>query len=547
MKRILTFLLCSCAVFYSTNAIGQADPSQAGDDFYTPGSIREIRLEFTGDATENWNKILDSLYLSGGGLLNGTALIDGEDYKNVGVRIARHRGFSVGEQRNPLRIHLDYANQSQNHQGHVELFLSPALRDPSMIREVMAYELAREYMAAPGANFTKLYINDEYRGLFINIEAIDNRFADHRFGPESTGLFQSRQADPDKQIEGCKKNVFGSLEYDEGGMRCLKGNFSNESEGDWNQLLELTQKLASNAEDASEVLDIDNVLWMLALNTVIVNLSSYSGRYSHNYYLARDRFGKFHPIIWNLNYAFGSYKNTGIGSDLDLKGLQSLDPMLHNDNPNKPLISVLLSDPLNRNIYLHHIKTILNEHFSEGQYEQRAIELQSIIREAMKEDPYQPYTVEEFESSLEKTIGQRSQIPGLVQLMGKRVRYLSKHPLLTVIPPEFDAVDFKRREQYSRERITDFTIRATVSRFPRRVFLYYRHSPDETFQMIQMMDDGLNEDGEANDQTYGVTIDPNGQFDRLEYFILAENAAAANFYPDHYRQQPAIISLSELN
>lgn len=546
MQHFLTTFLAITALL--TWSVTTAQTDSAEEDFYTPGSVREIRLTFDGETGEAWQKMLDSMRLYGSGQLEAGASVDGQTYKNVGVSIAEHRGFSVGGQRNPLIIRLDHVNKSQNHQGYVELYLSPALRDPSMIREVLGYEIAREYMAAPGANFAKLYVNDEYRGLFVNIESVDHRFAEHRFGPGAQGLFHVRPADPDRQEEGCMKNVFGALEYDKGGLSCLKSNFVNVWKADaWANLLNLTSMLADSESDVSEILHIDNVLWMLAFNNVLVNLSSYSGRYSQNYALAIDRFGKFHPVLWNLNYAFGSYKNTGVGSDLDLKGLQTMDPMLHKDNRNKPLISALLSNPLYRNIYLHHMRTILADHFSDEQYEIRAAALQELIAAPFAEDPYQPYSDEEFATSLEKTIGERSQIPGIVQLMSRRARFLSKHPLLTVVPPEFDKVDVKRRKQYARDRITDFTITASVSSFPRRVFLYYRPSPDQPFQMVQMMDDGLNEDGAANDQVYGITIDPEGAFERIEYFILAENAASANFYPARYRQTPASVSLSELN
>ncbi|MBK8428777.1 MAG: CotH kinase family protein [Lewinellaceae bacterium] len=61
--------------------------------------------------------------------------------------------------------------------------------------------------------------------------------------------------------------------------------------------------------------------------------SSYTGNYSQNYYLYKDNFGRFQPVHWDLNLAFGSFKNTGKGSDLEIEDLQTLDPLLHADNP----------------------------------------------------------------------------------------------------------------------------------------------------------------------------------------------------------------------
>ncbi|MBK7338404.1 MAG: CotH kinase family protein [Saprospirales bacterium] len=47
------------------------------------------------------------------------------------------------------------------------------------------------------------------------------------------------------------------------------------------------------------------MLWMLAINNVLVNLDSYVGGFAQNYYLYRDSTGIFHPVIWDLNLALG--------------------------------------------------------------------------------------------------------------------------------------------------------------------------------------------------------------------------------------------------
>ena len=88
----------------------------------------------------------------------------------------------------------------------------------------------------------------------------------------------------------------------------------------WTDLQELTKVLNTDPGKIDRILDVDNALWMLALNNVMVNLSSYSGNHSINYYLYKDGNGRFQVVPWDLNLAFGSYKNTGSGSDLELKG-----------------------------------------------------------------------------------------------------------------------------------------------------------------------------------------------------------------------------------
>lgn len=49
--------------------------------------------------------------------------------------------------------------------------------DTAMVRAVLAYEALREGgLAAPRANFAEVYVNDEYFGLYSNIEYVDTKF-----------------------------------------------------------------------------------------------------------------------------------------------------------------------------------------------------------------------------------------------------------------------------------------------------------------------------------------------------------------------------------
>ncbi|MEO6760209.1 MAG: CotH kinase family protein, partial [Saprospiraceae bacterium] len=320
-------------------------------------TIGEVHITF---ANKNWVDALDSMRVYGMGLMNASVTIDGKKYDGVGVRFRGDKSYQTGLKRNPFTIKLNSTNPEQNHQGYTALKISSALRDPSLVREVLYQEISGKYMPTPLATYTKLYVNDEYIGIFVNVESIDKQFVSSHFGSSGNAFFKAGVDYKPEIPTTCKQNIFGSLEYEDN-LECYKGNFEMTSGEGWGELQELTKALNSDPAKIDKILDVDNALWMLALNNVMVNLSSYSGAHSVNYYLYKDGNGRFQPVPWDLNLAFGSYKNTGSGSDLELKDLQTLDPLLHADNPLKPLISQLLKDPLNRKIYLAHIRQILEE------------------------------------------------------------------------------------------------------------------------------------------------------------------------------------------
>ncbi len=536
MKRsILTFL--------SLILLSSFSPVLAQDDFYDVNTIQEIKISFE---QENWRYVLDSLRFNGEGLLLGSIEINGQKFNDIGVRYRGSRSFQPGSKRNSLYIKLNFIDKEQNYQGQQTVNLSSALRDPSMVREVLGYEIARQYLPAPRANYTKVFVNGEYYGLFVNIEPIDDAFLAHHFG-NSKGTFV--QCAPDlveEEPQGCKSDVFGSLQYDNS-AKCYLRNFVLLSESGWDDLIELTYLLNSKPDEASRVLNVDRALWMLAFNNLLVNLSSYTGRYSENYYLYKDQQGQFTPILYDLNLCFGSYKNTGIGSDLKLKELQEMNPLLHIDNPAKPLISRLLSNEVYQKTYLAHLRTMMNDFFRRDQYAERARELQALIRKAFEEDANRYYSMEDFDASLTSTIGNRSRIPGLQELMGPRTAYLKENALLSVVPPEVSEVSVTRRERFSSERVTDFKIQARVDKFPKSVVLYYRFDPAAPFKSMEMRDDGQHNDGEGEDGVYGAVVKPDAGGAALQYYIFAENAKAVAFDPPRYMYEQHTASLEELN
>lgn len=537
MKKKLLFPIV-CFLGLSISLLGQNDSG-----FYSTTSIEEVKITFE---QENWKYLLDSLRFNGDGQLQATIEINGNTYEQVGLCYRDSRSFQPGAKRNGLSLKLDYINKGQNHQGYTTIQLSSALRDPSMVREVLFYEIARQYMPAPKANYAKVDINGEYYGLFVNVEAIDKSFLQSHFGNSDGSFYKCSPDVGQRASEGCKSYVYGSLQLDNNAT-CLEDNFEKLSNKGWNDLMEFTKQLSKGLDAIEQYLHVDRTLWMLALNNVMVNLSSYSGQYSQSYYLYKDATGQFNPVIWDTNLSFGSYKNTGIGSDLNIEQLQQLDPLLHLENETKPLISVLLADSHYKKRYLSHLRTIIYDHFSNGKYESRSIELQQLIKTPFMEDSNKNYDLTAFNQSLTNTIGKRSKIPGLVELMKVRSSFLKKHPELAVVPPMISDITVMRREQFSRQLVKDFKIQAKVEKFPKQVKIWYRFGNDEAFKAMMMYDNGQSNDGQANDQIYGVSISPKAGNQRIEYYIQAENARAVSFHPSKYMYERHTATLSELN
>lgn len=541
MKKFTYLTICLGLI--SISSLFSQNKSETSDGFYAMDKIQEANILFE---TENWDYMLDSLRVNGEEYLVANIRINGELFQNVGVRYAGGKSFSEESKRNGMEIALNLVDRKQNYQGYTNIRLSSALRDPSMVREVLGFEIARDYMTAPKANFLNLSVNGAPYGLLVNIEDVNASFLNTHFGTSDGAFIKADPARNKEKPAGCKNNIACNLEEDNS-LACYKYNFDLESFSGWDKLMELTAVLNNDVKSIESILDVDATLWMLAFNNVLVNLNSYSGAVSENYYLYLDKNGKFNPIIWDLNLAFGSFKNTGSGSDLDLQGLQTMYPLLHEKNSTKPLISELLQNKDYKRVYISHLRSILYDWFLTGKYEDRAKTLQDMIAEAFKNDPNAFYEFKEFEVSLDETIGRKSKIPGIVELMKPRTRFLKKTKPLAVFPPEFKTNIVESRAKLSREPVKTFRIQTMMSDYTKTVQLFYRFEGQKDYMKVAMKDDGKSFDGKKGDNIFGVEVSPPAGKSVIEYYFLAENAAAISFDPPNYYFTQHSVSLAELN
>jgi len=541
MNRIFTFLLFTVAVSGLTQLNAQSGNNK---DFFDPQTIQEIQLTFKSD---NWRFLMDSLRYNGDGLLKGDLKVNGTVFGQVGVRIRESGGFQPGNQRNNLHIQLDHVSGNQQLHGYHTIRLSSALRDPSLVREVLSTEIARKFMPAPKANYANLTINGKYYGLMVNLEPFEAPFFERHF-QASNGTFYYCPAIRKDSISkaGCLNGGFGTLQVEKT-ESCYADNFLVFQGNGYRDLAEFSKILTQSPAQIESVLDVDRTLWMLAFNNVLVNLYSYSGGKSTGYYLYRDADGRFTPLIGDFNFTFGSFKNTGRGSDLSLLQLQQLDPLLNADNSLKPLLNKLLANEHYSKVYLSHLRTILFSELLTGAYETRAKQLQEQIKPALAVDANKAYSNTDFDRSLIATIGRVTQIPGIVELMNERVRFLKRTPSLAVLPPVVSEVKVKHRDKYAASALDEFQLSTKISEFATKVTVFYRFSKSESFKAASMFDDGQHNDEKVNDAIYGVNIKTGTGNSRIEYYIQAENIKAISYSPERYMFERHSATLEEIN
>ncbi len=506
--------------------------------FYDINTIQQIKVNFFPSQSNNWDHLLDSLKTLPGEpyLVVQSVEINGQKFDSVGLKYKGYSSYDPDQAKSPLRIELNHVIKGQNYLGVKDIKLSNVYADPSFVREVLSYEILRKYMDEPLANYAKVWLGGEYWGLYVSVESINKPFARKHFHTDGDNPFF--KCNPVDVLGG---SGHSDLKLDED-HPCPDSAFyypryELKSDEGWAELLTLMDTLTNYPDRAHIVVDIDRTLWMHAFNNVFVNLDSYTGAYSQNYYLYRDKNDRWLPVVWDLNQSFGSFNNLDGNNLLTVQQLKQIDPLAQADNSFRPLIKSLLENPMYRRMYIAHMRTILAENFATlAQYKPRALELQSLINSSVLADDKKFYTYAEFLSNLDQTVNPGNlldQISGITDLMGGRMAYLSSHPLFTALPPTISNITSFQDGQIF---VTSSVQNATTAK------LAFRYDSTEVFQTLQMLYYGLHHDGVAGDGKFGQSFPYNGVV--AQFYIYAENANAGIFSPQRAEH---VFYLANLN
>ena len=497
-----------------------------GQDFYNPDNIQTIEVTF---AESNWDQLMNNAYAADAGyILAQSVTINGMTFDSIGVKYKGNSTYRDDQVKNPWHIELD-TYKDHEYDGYTDIKLANGYKDPSFLRDVLGYQIVRQYMDAPLANYANLYVNGTLIGLYSNTESVSKKFMNKRFGSKENTRFKCSPPDgAGPQSTDLPKLVYlgqDSTDYYEA--------YELKSDVGWQELIDLCDTLANHTDAIETMLDVDRVLWMIAFDNVTVNLDSYIGLFAQNYYLYRSDYGQFLPVVWDLNEAFGVFSRTGSGNLNNTTAKQQMTHLLHENNSDRPLVQKLLSVPMYKRMYLAHLKTILLENFDNGAYYDMGLSLQSIIDDAVQADDNKFYTYDNFISNWTSDVGGGGggpggggSAPGITNLMDGRAQYLLGLSDFTQTEPNISDISLSTPSPNVNETIT---ISATVTDGT-DVFLGFRNSAiTAPFSRVQMYDDGAHGDGAANDGVYGVDLTIS--YTTTEYYIYAENENIGMFSP----------------
>lgn len=526
-----------------------ASAPEGSPSLYDTKTLRTLYLRFHH---EDWYEQLNAFYRTDIEV-PADLIVDGKIYPNVGVHFRGTSSyFTVESEKKSFNIAVNYGADGQRLYGYKTLNLLNGHVDASFLREMLYNQISRDYLPAMKTNFVKLVINGENWGVYINLQQYNKDFLAEWFGTKAGVRWKVGPGRGGALVYAGDDPAAYQETYQ------LKTNVENP----WAALIALCKMLDATTPDAElaanlpSLLNIDQVLWQIAVSNVFMDDDGYIHK-GGDYTIYQDVNGRFHlvPHDNNESFRFGREGRGGPGGggpggwswgDLT-DGMVS--PVTHEDNPARPVINRLLANPQWRARYIAHVRTIVDEWLDWKVLEPIINEYQALIDAEIQQDDKKLYAYQNFASSATGTTRENDgdsgfgggrggrNAPDFKRFVTQRRDYLFNHPELNKPTPEITSVSMPV-SQYGPLANQPVEIRATLDTAVAAdsVVLYYSINRHKVFNQIIMTKEGDSFVGEIPAFPASTTV----------YYYVEANAvkthgttafspARAEFGAAHYR------------
>ncbi len=270
----------------------------------------------------------------------------------VGFRLRGNT--SRASQKKSFKLDFNHFVSGRDFYGIEKINLNGEHNDVSIIRSKFSWDIFESIeMVAPRANHMEVYVNDEYYGLYISVEHIDDTFLNKNFSDDSGNLWKClwpanlgyRGSDPSDYHPW----VGDDRPYD------LK---ANENEYDFTQLARLIHIINNDPDSLEHILDISSFVQYLAINILTGSWDDYRSN-QNNFYLY------YQPDIDRFLFIPYDYDNT-FGIDWFSIDWDNIDPYSYYliADTDRPLADIIFDNEQYRNLFSRYLRFYIDHIFN---------------------------------------------------------------------------------------------------------------------------------------------------------------------------------------
>ncbi len=423
----LVLILCVLAMTFYDKMLPVVNTSgysmEYQDKLFDTSKVLDIDIVM--DA-EKWNEMLQNArreeYYECDVVINGTT------FKQVGIRPKGNTSLSSiasdpDNNRYSFKIEFDQFVDGQTCFGLDKLVLNNSYADTTNMKEAIIYDMF-QFLDADASlyNYAKISVNNEYWGVYLALEAVEESFMLRNYGMEKGYLYKPDGMNfggnnGDKKKAG---NNFPTPPEDGfgGGERAGRGGFggfggggnlnyiddnidsyqtiwngevNDSSKADHERVVEALKNVYGRT-NIEKYIDVEQVLKYMAVHNFSVNDDSLSGSMAHNYYLYEAN-GQISVLPWDYNLSFGGMH----GGD----GTGVINEPIDDLWQGTKLFDFVLENEEYKARYHEYYERLVNEYLYGGKFEKTYNKIKGQIDELVKTDPNSMYTYEEYTKGIQ--------------------------------------------------------------------------------------------------------------------------------------------------
>ena len=191
----LAVVLCLLAVVFSSSLSlafgGTSVTMEYETELFNTDEIIDINIKMDDD---EWEKMLSNAMTEE--YYSCDVTVNGKTFRNVGIRPKGNTSLSAiamdpDTDRYSLKLEFGHFVEGQTCYGLDKLILNNNYADATNMKEAVIYDMF-QYIGAEASlyNYAKVSLNNEYRGVYLALEAVEQSFMLRNFGTQDGELYK---------------------------------------------------------------------------------------------------------------------------------------------------------------------------------------------------------------------------------------------------------------------------------------------------------------------------------------------------------------------
>lgn len=304
---------------------------------------------------------------------------------NIGFRLRGNT--SRASQKKSFKVSFNTFEKGREYRGLEKMNLNGEHNDPSIMRAKLSWDIFEKAdVPAPRANHVKLYINDEYYGLYINVEHIDDVFVKDRFGTDEGNLYKSLYPADLAYISEDPDDYKLSPSWASRRVYELK---TNTEQDDYTDLASLISFLENSSDEEFEAelnnyINVDGVIRWMAVDIL-------TGNWDNHWYNQNNFYLYYNPFDERFEFIPYDYDNTfgidWLGPDWGTRDINNWKPQ----GQDRPLPNRIMEIDEFKNRLNFYIQKFIEEAFNEDDLFPEIDRLKELTQDAAIEDVYRTF------------------------------------------------------------------------------------------------------------------------------------------------------------